>query len=73
MKLDLYTKVVLTGIAVALFYLCLVETIQPIHAQAQTARNTVPIVRDQNGQEAVPVIVYFDDTKSGLHVFRQKP
>ncbi len=58
MKPDSYTKIVLTVIAVALLYLCVVNTIQPTVVQAQSP-NSVPIMTPQTYRihEAVPVVV----------------
>ena len=60
MKTDLYTKFVLTVIAVALLYLCVAHTIQPTVVHAQSSRYTVPTVSpgDHSTSQAVPVVVY---------------
>jgi hypothetical protein len=55
MQVDRYTKAVLTLIAVALVYLCVMQTIRPESVRAN-AEPTVPLLIDSNGQAVVPVV-----------------
>ncbi|HEV3039996.1 MAG TPA: hypothetical protein VHA33_19680 [Candidatus Angelobacter sp.] len=55
MQVDRYTKIVLTLIAVALLYLCVVQTIRPESVRANSEL-TVPVFTDSNGQAVVPVV-----------------
>jgi hypothetical protein len=61
MQFDRYTKTVLTFIAVALTYLCVVQTVRPESVQAQPTY-TVPVAYDGIGNAVVPVIEYKQST-----------
>jgi hypothetical protein len=64
MKSTLYTNCVLTVIAASLLYLCATHVAQPPSVQA--AGYSVPTIKDNNGAEAVPVVVYSMQNSSGL-------
>jgi hypothetical protein len=75
MKSDLYTKMVLTTIAVALAYLCVVQTINIPNVQAQNKSPEypgIPTVRDTNDIYAVPVVILAPDKDSYPWVFKPK-
>ncbi len=57
MQTDHYTKAVLTLIAIALLYLCAVQTVRPETVQAQQ-QFSVPVVQDAFGRQVVPVLEY---------------
>lgn len=61
MQIDRYTKAVLTFIAVALTYLCVVQTVRPESVQAQPTY-TVPVMQDGFGGIVVPVVEYKQST-----------
>jgi hypothetical protein len=77
MKSDLYTKFVLTVIAVALLYLCVAYTIQPTVVQAESPKYSVPTVGpyDTETFQAVPVVVYqaSEPINGQEQPFRRKP
>lgn len=55
MQVDRYTKAILTLIAVALVYLCVIQTIRPESVRANS-ESTVPLLKDSHGQAVVPVV-----------------
>ena len=61
MQIDRYTKAVLTLIAIALTYLCVVQTVRPESVQAQQTFS-VPVLRDAFGGTVVPVVEYKQGT-----------
>jgi hypothetical protein len=72
MRIDSYTKTILTLIAAALLYLCIIQTNRTmvVHADSSTS---IPIVKDDHGVTVVPVVVYGAGWTNGLYTFTQKP
>lgn len=70
MQTDHYTTAVLTLIAIALVYLCAVQTVRPETVQAQQ-QFSVPVLQDAFGHQVVPVVEYKQGT--GLRPSQEDP
>jgi hypothetical protein len=58
MRIDTYTKSLLTIIAVGLLYLCVIQTERPAVVHADASQYSVPVVKDSVGTTVVPVEVF---------------
>jgi len=62
MKTDLYTKCVLTVIAIALCYLAVQQTLRPTPVHAADSIE-IPILHDHDDNRVVPVMVFEAQTR----------
>jgi hypothetical protein len=72
LKQDIYTKFVLTIIALALVCLCIEHAMSPTSIHAEN-KYVVPTVIDTNNKIAVPVVIYGASNQSGYLTFTMKP
>jgi hypothetical protein len=75
MRIDTYTKSLLTIIAIGLLYLCMIQTERPAVVHADANQYNVPVVQDTYGRAVVPVEIFqaVPAAKGGSWEFKPKP